>query len=216
MKHPIFLDPSDRDSMAASRAADGKPKQWEVLSSLVTKTFTDQGYSEQHAKAYINRINTMNYIQDSGCQLIQLKDPDAWDEVLSRKTIEKMKVSDITMPFPAFTIDVRSAEWTEYDYIHLAADPHNIIFYFDINTGAGHKHHVFTMASNENIADEVEKMLEWERKIGRQAMNDLEIFGINHTPKFKLMENALYKVISIIMYSIHFFFINKHLQTKLR
>lgn len=187
MKHPIFRNNDDRKMMVVHRDY-GRDKFIETLSP----SFAAAGQTENHCRAYVNRIGTLLEVEKYGCNLIKLRDAEHWNESMSEKTIKKMSVDDIYMPYPAFTIDLTNADWSKYEYVHAVKDREGLLFTFELAEKEGVKYHQMNLMLGKNVEDDINAIL---------SISDLQelmdrTLGIKTTG----MRDVVYKCISIIMF----------------
>lgn len=214
MKHPIYKSEDDRKMMYAF-SHFGRDNLYEKLQP----TFIAAGQSDNEAKAFINRIGTLVEIENGGCNLIQLKDADHWNESLSEKTLKKMSVADIKMPYPAFTIDLTNADWSTYEYVHVLDDKHYISFMFETKEDQGTRYFQMQMDHDQNVESEVDQILDANYGVQRELKRVADLLGkwdddeaeeffeskfaANKTSE-EQAHDSIYKVISIIMFTSMF------------
>ena len=192
MKHPIYKTQSDRDMMQRLRELGNVDK----MKSLLSPVFIEAGRTDNECSAFVNRIDTLRAVQDAGCVLIQLKDSEHWNESMSEKTIKKMSVDDIFMPYPAFTIDLTNAAWSKYEYVHILTDGESIVFTFEIVEAEGTHYHQMKFERGRNIEDEVEAIL---------SIYDMQqLINVAIGKQSDDMREVVYKCISIIMFTSMF------------
>jgi len=192
MKHPIYRENSDRGMMLKLKELGSSEK----LKSLLLPVFENSNSTEGQCHAFVNRINTLIAVEESGCVLIQLKESEHWNESMSEKTIKKMSVDDIVMPYTAFTIDLTSAAWSKYEYVHVLKNDGNIVFTFEAVEEGGIRYHQMNLDSGKNIGSEIDTIL---------ALHDLQTMIDKALGKDSdNMREIIYKCISIIMFTSMF------------
>jgi len=191
MKHPIYRAQSDRDMMKKMMVTGTQE-----FKSLIMPTFISAGRTESECSVYSNRIATLLQVQENGCVLIKLKDSEHWNESMSEKTIKKMDVSDLKMPYKAFTIDLTNAAWSGYEYVHVFFDGESKVFTFETVEDGGTRYHQMKLDDGKNIEDEIDAIL---TVFDMQQMID-RVLGTES----KDMRETIYKCISIIMFTSMF------------
>ena len=183
MKHPIYRNLAVSKQFRAFTRLKTM-EDFEALSSRIVNTMMDSGANETAARSYVNRLTTYAMIEKNGHVLISLKQASEWNEDLSKKSLEKMPLSTLRLPFTAYMIDLNNATWTNYEYATLLYDGESVGIDVERTDKIGGLHHgsiTINLSDYETVGE---------------AIDALDV-GTN-------LKNLAYKVLSLNLYILMF------------